>query len=125
MAANPTHFSSKSHYWKNDLNQSIMVIKREFFFNENPREIATKAFYYPSSDLLKTREFYEHILVDTSLVKTKHNPNKYSSLELAFSTCHIFKILIVEQWGGNSNFSREFSKPSKPRFFNYWDYQRA
>ena len=44
---------------------------------------------------------------------------------LAFSTCHIYKILTVKQWGGNPNLSREFSEPSKPRFFNYWDYQRA
>ena len=33
-------------------------------------EIAAKAFHenfhYPSSDLLKTREFYEHILVETN-----------------------------------------------------------
>ena len=44
---------------------------------------------------------------------------------MTFSTCHIFKILTVKQWGGNPKFSREFSKPSKPRFFNYWDHQRA
>ena len=36
VAANPTHFSSKSHYWKNDLNQSIMVIKREFYLMKSP-----------------------------------------------------------------------------------------
>ena len=46
-----------------------MVIEREIF-SENPREIAAKAFqenfHYPSGDLLKTREFYEHILVETN-----------------------------------------------------------
>lgn len=46
-------------------------------------------------------------------------------MSLAFSTCHIYKILTVKQWGGNPTLSREFSEPSKPRFFNYWDYQRA
>ena len=70
------------------------------FFNENPREIATKAFHenfhYPSGDLLKTREFYEHILVDTGSVIIKHNPDKYSNLELTFSSGHIFKILTVK-----------------------------
>ena len=44
---------------------------------------------------------------------------------LTFSTFHIYKILTVKQWGGNPNLLREFSEPSKPRFFNYWDYQRA
>ena len=65
VAANPTPLYEKSRYWQKDLNQPILVIKREFF-SENPMEIAAKAFHYPSSDLLKTREFYEHILVETN-----------------------------------------------------------
>ena len=105
-----------------------MVIEREFVY-ENPKEIAAKAFHenfhYPSSDLLKTREFYEAILVETGSVKIKHNVDKFINLGLVFSTCHIYKILTVKQWGGNPTFSREFFEPSKPRFFNYWDYQRA
>ena len=69
VAVNPTPLYEKSRYWQKDLNQPILVIKREFF-SENPMEIAPKAFHenfhYPSSDLLKTREFYEHILVETN-----------------------------------------------------------
>ena len=57
--------------------------------------------------------------MDTGSIKIKHNADKYSNLDLTFSTCHIFKILTVKQWGGNLNFSRQFSKPSKPIFFNY------
>ena len=128
VAANPTPLLAKSRYWQKYFNQPLLVIKREFFF-ENPREIAAKAFHenfhHPFGDLLKTREFYETILVKTSSVKIKHNADKYINLALAFSTCHIYKILTVKQWGGNPNFSREFSKLSKPRFFNNWDYQRA
>ena len=104
------------------------MIEREFF-SENPREIPTNVFHenfhYPSGDLLKTRDFYEAILVETGSVKIKHNTDKYSNLDLAFFTYHIYKILTVKQWGGNPNFSRKFSEPSKPRFSNYWDYQRA
>nr|CAN84177.1 hypothetical protein VITISV_023698 [Vitis vinifera] len=128
VAANPKPLSTKSRYWQKDLNQPLLVIEREFF-SENPGEIVAKAFHesfhYPSGDLLKTREFYEAILVETGFVKIKHNADKFSNLDLAFSICHIYKILTVKQWGGNPNFSREFSKPSKPRFFNYWDYQIA
>lgn len=76
-----------------------MVIEREFF-SENPREIAIKAFHenfhYPSSDLLKTREFYEAVLIKTGFVKIKHNADKFSNLDLTFSTCHIYKILTVK-----------------------------
>ena len=76
-----------------------MVIEREFFY-ENPREIAAKYFHenfhYPSGDILKTREFYENILVETSYIKIKHNADKYNNLDLAFSTCHIFKTLTVK-----------------------------
>ncbi|RVW62417.1 putative mitochondrial protein [Vitis vinifera] len=39
---------------------------------------------------------------------------------LAFSTCHIYKILTVKQWGGNPNLSREFSEPSKPSWWTYY-----
>ena len=73
---------------------------KESFFNENPKEIVAKAFHenfhYPSSDILKTRDFYENILVDTDLVKIKHNTDKYSNLDLRFSICHIFKILTIK-----------------------------
>ena len=111
VAANPTPLYEKSRYWQKDLNQPILVIKREFF-SENPMEIAAKAFHenfhYLYGDLLKTREFYEHILVETDFVKIKHNADKYDNLDLKFSTCHIFKILTIKQWGGNPIFSREF-----------------
>ena len=63
--------------------------------------------------------------METGFVKIKHNADKFSNLDLAFSTYHIYKILTVKQWDGNPNFSRECSKPSKPKIFNYWDYQRA
>ena len=120
---NPTPLSSKSHYWQKDLNQPIMVIERVFFFNENLKEIAAKGFHenfhYSFADILKSRDFYEHILMDTGSVKIKQNVDKYNNLDLAFYTFHIFQILTFKQWGGNPNFSREFSKPSKPRFFNY------
>ena len=121
MAANnPTPLSTKSRYWQNDLNQHLLVIEREFF-SENPREIAAKAFqenfHYLSSDILKTREFYEAVLTETGFVKIKHNADKFSNMGLTFSTCPVYKILTVKQWGGNPNFSREFSELSKPRFF--------
>ncbi|KAL6339361.1 hypothetical protein AAG906_028093 [Vitis piasezkii] len=130
VAANPTPLSTKSRYWQNDLNQPLLVIEREFF-SENPREIATKAFqenfHYPSGDILRTREFYEAVLTETGSVKIKHNADKFSNMGLAFSTCHIYKILTIKQWGGNPNLSREFSEPSKPSKFGLawivqWDY---
>ena len=43
VAANPTPLSTKSRYWQNDLNQSLLVIEREFF-SENPREVVQKLF---------------------------------------------------------------------------------
>ena len=100
VVANPTPLSTKSRYWQNDLNQPLLVIEREFF-SENPREIAAKAFqenfHYPSSDILRTREFYEAVLIETGSVKIKHNVDKFSNMGLAFSTCHIYKILTVKQ----------------------------
>lgn len=71
------------------------------FFNENPRDIAIKTFHenfhYLSGDLSRTREFYKQILIDTGLVRIKHNPNEFNNLELTNSTYRIYKILIVKQ----------------------------
>ena len=81
---------------------------------------------FKGEDLLLTPEkLLDHGLVHQIICSIKHNADKFSNMGLAFSTCHIYKILTVKQWGGNPNLSREFSEPSKPRFFNYWDYQRA
>ena len=74
MATNPTPLSTKPRYWNNDLNQPLLVIERDFF-SENPREIVAKYFqenfHYPSSDILKTREFYEAVLTEIGSVKIK------------------------------------------------------
>ncbi|RVW39314.1 polyprotein [Vitis vinifera] len=48
------------------------------------------------------------ILTETGSVKIKHNADKFSNMGLAFSTCHIYKILTVKQWGGNPNFQGNF-----------------
>ena len=48
-----------------------------------------------------------------------------SLIYIYISTCHIQKILTIKQWDGKPNLSREFTKPSRPRFYNYCDYQRA
>ena len=81
MAANPTSLSTKSRYWKKDLNQPLLVIEIEFF-SKNPKEIAGNVFHenfhYPSSNILKTRYFYEAILVETGSIKIKHNTDKFS-----------------------------------------------
>ena len=100
VAANPTPLSSKSRYGQKDLIQLLLVIKREFF-SENPKEIAAKSFHenfhYTSGDLLKTRDFYEAILIETGSIKIKYNADKFSNLDLPFSTYHIYKILTIKQ----------------------------
>ena len=54
VAANPTPLLAKSRYWQKYFNQHLLVIEREFFF-ENPGEIVAKSFHenfhYPSGDL--------------------------------------------------------------------------
>ena len=40
---NPPTNSKKPHYWQRNLNQLIIVIKKDFF-NENPREITKNPF---------------------------------------------------------------------------------
>ena len=128
VAANPTPLSIKSRYWQNDLNQPLLAIEREFFFlkilERLQQKLFMKIFIIPLV-IFQKQEIFMKQFIETGSVKIKHNADKFSKLDLAFSTYHIYKILTVKQWGGNPNFSREFSEPSKPRFFNYWDYQKA
>ena len=98
VAANPTPLSAKSRYWQKDLNQPLLVIERDFF-SENPREIVAKAFHknfhYPSSDLLKTRKFYEVVLVETGSVKIKHNADKFNNLYIYIYIYILFHHLVA------------------------------
>ena len=100
VAANPTPLSAKSRYWQKDLNQPLLVIERDFF-SENPREIAAKAFHKNfhdlSSDLLKTRKFYEVVLVETGSVKIKHNADKFNNLYIyIYIYIYYFIILLLK-----------------------------
>ena len=84
-----------------------MVIERDFF-SENPREIAVKAFHesfhYPSGDILKTREFYEHILVETSLVKSSIMLINIATWTWHFLLAMFLKFLQLSSGVGIQNF---------------------
>ena len=65
------HFQSLVHWTLQNL------FKRNFFFQ---------------NDLVKTRKFYEFILVDIDSVEITHIQNK-DSTDIFYSKCKIFKII--------------------------------
>ena len=52
-------------------------------------KIFSKGFFF-QNDLVKTRKFYEYILIDTDSVEITHILNK-DSTDICYSKCKIFK----------------------------------
>ena len=55
-------------------------------------KIFSKGFFF-QNDLVKTRKFYEYILIDTDFVEITHILNKDSTY-ICYSKCKIFKNLV-------------------------------
>lgn len=82
-------------------------------------------FYFIPDDLLKTRTFYEFILVDTDSIEITHNPDRNDSNRIAFSKCEIKKVLRPQDWRTGIYQKRPFSQSFIPQEFSYKDYQKA
>ena len=56
--------------------------------------------YFISNEILKTRKFYEFILVDTESVQISHVKNPEGN-DIAYSKCKILKVLNEKDWDQN------------------------
>ena len=56
--------------------------------------------YFISNEVLKTRRFYEFILVDTESVQISHVMNPEGN-DIAYSKCKILKVLNEKDWNQN------------------------
>ncbi|RVW18795.1 hypothetical protein CK203_102744 [Vitis vinifera] len=96
----------KHNFW-----QSFILSKPMHESSHMPNKMLT--LYYDPSDHSKP-------IKATQYPATSGSQTFKQQYGLAFSTCHIYKILTVKQWGGNPNLSREFSEPSKPSWWTYY-----
>ena len=80
--------------------------------------------YFISNDILKTRKFYEFILVDTESVQISHIKNPEGN-DIAYSKCKILKVLNEKDWDQNPFTHKRFSENFDPQTFDFYDYKNA
>ncbi|KAG4953874.1 hypothetical protein JHK87_039468 [Glycine soja] len=111
-------------------NKFLTVLQMEpEFWDKNPFKATAKAFppgfHYKPTTILKTRTFYELILVDSNSVSIKHfNDPKDQTLN-THSTIQILKVLQPRHFGSDLNKGKRFSVPFDPVSYTYWDYVDA
>ena len=69
--------------------------------------------YFISNEILKTRRFYEFILVDTESVQISHVKNPEGN-DIAYSKCKILKVLNEKDWDQNPFTHKRFSEHFDP-----------
>ncbi|KAI9072098.1 hypothetical protein K1719_045943 [Acacia pycnantha] len=86
----------------------ILQIEPEFFF-ETPNQVALKVFpsgfHFLPTDLQKTREYYELILVHSRSIELTRYTSKNDEFLITHSTLQILKVLTPSQW------RQDLSKP--------------
>ena len=91
--------------------------------NMQPREIAARffpsSFHYLPANTLKTRTFYEFILVDTGSVEITH---KQEQNQIIYSKFKIMKFISLEEWGQPLHQAKMFSRIHNPQIYTYYDY---
>ena len=69
--------------------------------------------YFISNEILKTRIFYEFILVDTESIQISHIRNPEGN-DIAYSKCKILKVLNEKEWDQNIFTHKRFYEKFDP-----------
>ena len=80
--------------------------------------------HFISNEILKTRKFYEFILLDTESVQISHGSNPEGN-GIAYSKCKILKVLNEKDWDQIIFTHKRFSEKLDPQTFDYYDYKNA
>ena len=99
----PSHSPSFSisQYVKNPKTLEIAFIESECNYEEIHKillYIFPQGVTFNSNDPLKTRQFYEFILVDTDSVEITHNTDKNNPQRIAFSKYQILRVMTIADW---------------------------
>ena len=97
------------------LSASGSIITEKIFQNEK---------YFISNEVLKTRNFYEFILVDTESVQISHIKNPEGT-DIAYSKCKIQKVFTEKDWDQKIFTHKRFSQNFDPQTFDFYDYKNA
>lgn len=91
------------------------IVKAEFngsLIVEIIQNIYPVGFYFILESWMKTRKYYEFILIDTKSVEITHIPNKNYAWKIAYSKLKNFKVLNPTHWN-QSIFTEENKNPFK------------
>ncbi|KAG4980251.1 hypothetical protein JHK82_033487 [Glycine max] len=111
-------------------NKFLTILQMEpEFWDKNSFKATTKAFppgfHYKPTTILKTRTFYELILVDSNSVSIKHFKDPKDQTLNTHSIIQILKVLEPRHFGSDLNKGKRFSIPFDPVGYTYWDYVDA
>jgi len=113
-------------YFEKPYPLDIMIIEK-IWTQSPPRQIANALFpfdhHYLPNNFLKTRLFYEYILVDTESIEVTHTKDPHGKIQ--FSKIKILKILSPEDWGQALHQHTSFSRAHHPQEYSYYDYKDA
>ncbi|KAL5142625.1 hypothetical protein HKD37_09G025769 [Glycine soja] len=123
----PPTKQTNNHIYKNKF-LTVLQMEPEFW-DKNPFKATTKAFpsgfHYKPTTILKSRTFYELILIDSNLVSIKHFKDPKDQTLNTHSTIQILKVLQPRHFGSDLNKGKRFSVPFDLVGYTYWDYVDA
>uniref|UniRef100_A0A0R0JM63 Uncharacterized protein n=1 Tax=Glycine max TaxID=3847 RepID=A0A0R0JM63_SOYBN len=96
------------------------------FWDKHPFKATTKAFqsgfHFKPTTIMKSRTFYELILVDSNSVSIKHFKDPKDQTLNTHSTIQILKVLQPRNFGSELNKGKRFSVSFDLVGYTYWDY---
>ena len=107
----PSAFST-SQYVRKPKTIEIAFIEPEFNFEEVHKilpYIFPEGVNFNSNNPLKTRQFYEFILVDIDSVKITYNIDKNNPRRIAFFECQILRVMTLTDWNQKPFTCKAFS----------------
>ena len=122
-SSNPSNFA----YYTKECKLLLQILETDHISASgviSKEKIFQKEKYFISNEILKTRKFYEFILVDTKSVQISHVNNPEGN-DIAFSKCKILKILTEKDWDQNPFTHKRFSQNFDPQTFDFYDYKNA
>ena len=120
----PPTKQTNNYIYKNKFS-TVLQMEPEFW-DKNPFKATTKAFqsgfHFKPTTIMKSRTFYELILVDSNSVSIKHFKHPKDQTLNTHSTIQILKVLQPRNFGSDLNKGKRFSVSFDLVGYTYWDY---
>jgi len=120
----PPTKQTNNYIYKNKF--STVLLMEPELWDKNPFQATAKAFplgfHFKPTTIMKSRTFYELILVDSNSVSIKHFKAPKDQTLNTHSTIQILKVLQPRNFGSDLNKGKRFSVSFDLVGYTYWDY---